>query len=111
MQIGGGTCPCYLFRDCGPRSAQTEQSGETALVICPSQLSQIYRPHSAQIKQSHETPLIISLSHPPKESATPMPTSLPRKHRLVSVLLCRIYLHLRLAGRHIVRCPECRHRD
>jgi hypothetical protein len=39
MQIGGGACPCYLFRDCGPRSAQKEQSGETALAISPSQLS------------------------------------------------------------------------
>jgi hypothetical protein len=40
-----------------------------------------------------------------------MPTSLPRKHRLVSALLCRIYLQLCIAGRHVVRCPECRQRD
>src|SRR5262249_32412725 len=37
MQIGGGACPCYLVRDCGPGSAQTEQSGETALVNSRSQ--------------------------------------------------------------------------
>ena len=42
MQIGGGACACYLFRDCGPRSAQTEQSGETASLIS---LSWRFRSH------------------------------------------------------------------
>jgi len=30
IQIWGGACPCYHFGDCGPHSAQAEQSGETA---------------------------------------------------------------------------------
>jgi hypothetical protein len=30
IQIWGGACPRYHFGDCGPHSAQTEQSGETA---------------------------------------------------------------------------------
>ena len=37
--------------------------------------------------------------------------SLPRKHRLVSAVLCRIYLQLCIADRHIIRCPECRQHD
>jgi hypothetical protein len=30
MQVWGGACPCCRFHDCGPHSAQTERSGETA---------------------------------------------------------------------------------
>jgi len=33
MQIGGRARPCYRFRDCGPNSAQAEQSGETVSPI------------------------------------------------------------------------------
>jgi hypothetical protein len=53
----------------------------------------------------------FSFTTRPKKLAIPMPTSLPRKHRLVSGLLCRIYLQLCIAGRHVVRCPECWRRD
>src|SRR5438876_8335954 len=42
IQIWGAACPCYRFRDCGPHSAQTEQSGETALLISLSQHSQFH---------------------------------------------------------------------
>jgi hypothetical protein len=62
MQVWGGARPCCRFHDCGPHSAQTEQSGETASLTSPSQLSQVYRPHSAQTEQSGETALAISLS-------------------------------------------------
>jgi hypothetical protein len=37
IQIGVRACPGYRFRDCGPHSAQTEQGGETALLISLSQ--------------------------------------------------------------------------
>ena len=44
MQIGtegGGACPCRRFHDCCPHFAQTEQNGETALLISLSQRSPI----------------------------------------------------------------------
>jgi hypothetical protein len=37
IQTWGGARSCYRFRDYGPHSAQTEQSGATAPVTCPSQ--------------------------------------------------------------------------
>jgi len=37
--------------------------------------------------------------------------SLPRKHRLVSAVLCWIYLQLCIADRHIILCSESRQRD
>jgi hypothetical protein len=62
IQIWGGAWLCYHFCDRGPHSAQTEQSGETALLISLSQQSQFYRPSSAQTEQSGETALLISPS-------------------------------------------------
>ena len=51
-QIGDRARPCYRFRDCGPNSAQAEQSGETALLISLSQPSQFHfvaRPHVGRV--------------------------------------------------------------
>jgi hypothetical protein len=55
IQIGGRACPCYRFRDCGPHSAQTEQSRETASLISLSQPSQFHfvaRPNVGRIYES-----------------------------------------------------------
>jgi hypothetical protein len=41
---------------------QIQQGGKTASLTSPSQLSQIYRPHCAQTEQSGEIALLISLS-------------------------------------------------
>jgi len=37
IQTWGGARSCSRFRDYGPHSAQTEQSGATALLTSPSQ--------------------------------------------------------------------------
>jgi hypothetical protein len=38
-QLGSGACPRYRFCDCGPHSAETDQSGESALLISLISLS------------------------------------------------------------------------
>jgi hypothetical protein len=41
-QLGGGACPRYRFCDCGPHSAETDQSGETVSLISLSLRSQFH---------------------------------------------------------------------
>jgi hypothetical protein len=58
IQSWGGARNCCRFRDCGPHSAQTEQAGETALLICLSQPSQFHfaaRPNVGSVySRSHD---------------------------------------------------------
>jgi hypothetical protein len=57
IQTWGGARSCYRFRDYGPHSAQTEQSGATALLTSPSQRTpQFYfvaRPNVGRGKLAH----------------------------------------------------------
>ena len=41
-QLRGRACPCYRFCDCGPHSAETDQSGETVSLISLSLRSQFH---------------------------------------------------------------------
>ena len=53
--IWGGARPRYRFRDYGPHSAQTEQRGETVLLIAPSRRSQFHfvvRPDVGRVYKS-----------------------------------------------------------
>jgi hypothetical protein len=56
-QLGGGACPRYRFRDCGPHSAETDQSGETVSLISLSLRSQFHfvaRPNVGRVySRSH----------------------------------------------------------
>ena len=57
IQTWGGARSSYRFRDCGPHSAQTEQSGATAPVTCPSQRAPqfhfVARPNVGRGKLAH----------------------------------------------------------
>ena len=61
IQTWGGARSCYRFRDYGPHSAQTEQSGETALLISLSQPSQFHfvaRPNVGRVYSRSNDPVI-----------------------------------------------------
>jgi hypothetical protein len=57
IQTWGGARSCYRFRDYGPHSAQTEQSGATAPLTSPSQRAPkfhfVARPNVGRGKLAH----------------------------------------------------------